>query len=144
MNPIPHWTSTWTQVLAFIRWCKSFSPHKSHYPVFLTPSLYLIKHKKGNTSTCPSDCFKRLTKNHNPPSYDWPCNYNGLLQFFEVPTNQGTLSWNASQQNPGTNQPKHTFWEEFLVAFETSKFLIIPLINHQDQPLDRNYASLST
>ncbi len=76
--------------------------------------------------------------------YDSPHNFNGLLQFFKVPNNQGTLSWNASQQHPHTNQPKHTFWEEFSTALETSKLLIIPLINHQNQPLYRNYASPNT
>ncbi len=66
------------------------------------------------------------------------------MEFFRVPKNQDILSWNASQQNPNTNQPKHTFWEKFLATLEISKLLIIPLINQQNQPLDRNYASLST
>ncbi len=102
------------------------------------------KNKKATHIHFPSDCFKSFTKNHNLPLYDSPHNFNGLLQFFEVPKNQGTLSWNASQQNPHTNQPKHTLWEEFLTTLETSKLLIIPHINHQNQPLDRISASLST
>jgi hypothetical protein len=115
-NPGPHWTSTWQNI-------KIVGQHISPFP---------------------SDCLKSLTKNYNLPLYDWPHNFNGLLQFFGVPKNQGTLSWNASQQNPYTNQPKHTLWEKFLAAFEISELLIIPLINQQNQLLDRNYASLST
>jgi hypothetical protein len=40
--------------------------------------------------------------------------------------------------------PKHTLWEEFLAVLKTFKLFIIPLINHQNQPLDRISASLST
>jgi len=40
--------------------------------------------------------------------------------------------------------PKHTLWEGFLAVFETSKLFIIPLINHQNQPLDWISASPST
>jgi hypothetical protein len=112
--------------------------------VFLTPSLHLTKTRRQHISTSPNDCFKSFTRNHNRLLYDWPCDFNGLLQFFGVPKNQGILSWNASQQNPHTNQPKHTLWKEFLAIFQTSKFLIIPLINHQNQPLYKNFASLST
>jgi len=143
-NPRPHWTSTKTQVHVYIWWRKSFNPLKSHNPMFLTPSLHLIKQKNKKTThpLPPLTILKSLTKNHNPPLYDWPRNFNGLLQFFRVHKNQGTLSWNASQQNPNANQPKHTLWEEFLAILETSKLLIIPLINHQYQSLDRNFASL--
>jgi len=38
----------------------------------------------------------------------------------------------------------HTLWEEFLALLETSKLLIIPPISHQYQPLNKNFASLST
>jgi hypothetical protein len=31
-----------------------------------------------------------------------------------------------------------------MAALETSKLFIIPFINHQNQPLDRNFASFST
>ncbi len=40
--------------------------------------------------------------------------------------------------------PKHTLWEEFLATFKTSKRFIVPLINHQNQPLDKNFTSLNT
>jgi hypothetical protein len=103
-----------------------------------------IKTRRQHISTSSNDYFKSLKKNHNHPLYDWPCNFNGPLQFFGVPKNQGILSWNASQQDPHTNQPKHTLWEEFMVVLDTSKLLIIPPINHQNQLLNRNFASLST
>jgi hypothetical protein len=44
------------------------------------------------------------------------------------------------QINPNT----YILLEEFLATFETSKLLIIPLINHQNEPLDRKFASPST
>jgi hypothetical protein len=47
MNPRPHWTSTGTLVPAYIQYYKSFSPHKSHDLVSLTPSLHLIGQKTG-------------------------------------------------------------------------------------------------
>jgi len=76
--------------------------------------------------------------------YDSPNNFNILLQFFKITNNQGTFLWNASQQHPHTNQPKHTFWEEFMVDFETLKFFIIPFINYQHQPLDKKFTPSST
>ncbi len=116
--------------------------------MFLTLSLHLTKHKNRKTTHIHLPQWltasKHLTKNHNPPLYDWPHNFNGLLQFFRVPKNQSTLSWNASQQNLDTNKLKHTLCEEFMAAFKTFKLLIIPPINCHYQLLDRNFASLST
>jgi hypothetical protein len=52
---------------------------------------------------------------------DRPRKFNGLLQFFGVPKNEGTLYWNASEQNLDTDQPKHRLWKEFVADLETSK-----------------------
>jgi len=114
--------------------------------VFSTPSRNFTKHKNRKTThiNLPSDCFTNLTKKHNPPSHDLPCNFNGLLQFFRVPNNK-VLSHEMQANNTHIQtNPKHTLWEGFLVIFETSKLFIIPLINSQNQPLNWISTSLST
>jgi hypothetical protein len=72
---------------------KSFSPHRSHNPIFLTPLLHLTKQKNKKTTHPfpPVTALKILTKNHDPPLYDIPYKFNGLLQFFGVPKNEGTF-----------------------------------------------------
>ncbi len=69
------------------------SAHTNHNPIFLTPSFYLTKqNNRKTTHTLPLVTASRiLTKNHNPLLYDQPHKFNGLLQFFGVPKNEGTL-----------------------------------------------------
>ncbi len=59
------------------------------------------------------------------------------------------IIWALSHEMQSNNtliqiNPKHTLWEKKLAILETSKLFIIPLINHQNQPLDWISASLST